>query len=64
VRSVEQVTLRYRGPAGDWTSVWQATREQPLPSAVELSLRVSGEPPLQFVIALPPRGTEPVAVPA
>lgn len=64
VHSVDQAGFRYRGPAGDWSSVWQATPEQPLPTAVELSLRISGKPPLLFVIALPPRGAEPVAVPA
>lgn len=59
-RSIEQVAFRYRGAAGDWSSVWQSTPQEPLPAAVELSLKVRGEPPLLFVVALPPRGSEPV----
>ena len=63
-RSLEQVAFRYRGAAGDWSSVWQATPQEPLPAAVELSLKFRGQPPLLVIVALPPRGVEPVAVPA
>lgn len=59
-RSVEHVAFRYRGAAGDWSSVWQASEAEPLPAAVELSLKLKRQPPLLFVIALPPRGVEPV----
>jgi general secretion pathway protein J len=59
-RSLEQVAFRYRGVAGDWASVWQATAQEPLPTAVELSIKFRGEPPLLMVFALPPRGPEPV----
>lgn len=62
-RSIEQVAFRYRGAAGDWAPVWQATEAEPLPAAVELSLKLERQPPLLFVIALPPRGPEPVAQP-
>lgn len=60
-RSLEQAAFRYRDLAGEWTSVWQSTAEEPLPAVVELSLRLRGQPPLLFVIALPPRGLEQVA---
>ena len=59
-RSVEQAAFRYRGAAGDWASVWQSTTQEPLPAAIELSLQFDGQPPLVFVIALPPRGVEQV----
>lgn len=62
-RSLEQVAFRYRGAAGEWASVWQSTAQEPLPAAVELSIRFRGQPPLLFVIALPPRGQEPVPQP-
>ena len=62
-RSLERIAFRYRGAAGDWSSVWQSTAQEPLPAAVELSLQFPGERPLQFVVALPPRGAEPVTVP-
>lgn len=58
-RFIDQVTFRYRGSAGDWASVWRATAEEPLPAAVEMSIEVRGKPPLLFVVALPPRGSEP-----
>lgn len=63
-RSLESLVFRYRGAAGDWASVWQSTVQEPLPAAVELSLQFRGEPPLLFVIALPPRGAEPLPIPA
>ncbi|MDQ3471987.1 MAG: type II secretion system minor pseudopilin GspJ [Pseudomonadota bacterium] len=56
-RSVGQVAFRYRGAAGDWASVWQATAQEPLPAAVELSVQSEGKPPLLFVVALPPPGS-------
>lgn len=59
-RSVEQVAFRYRSAAGDWASAWQSNPQEPLPAAVELSLQLRGEPPLLFIVALPPRGAEPV----
>lgn len=57
-RSVGQLAFRYRAASGDWASVWQASEQEPLPTAVELSLRLERQPPLLFVIALPPRGAE------
>lgn len=62
-RSVDQVAFRYRGAAGDWASAWQATAQEPLPAAVELSVQMRGKPPLLFVVALPPRGSDPVPSP-
>ncbi|MBA2467016.1 MAG: type II secretion system minor pseudopilin GspJ [Sphingomonas sp.] len=59
-RSLDQVAFRYRNSAGDWAAVWQSTLEEPLPSAVELSLQASGQAPLLMVVALPPRGPEQV----
>jgi general secretion pathway protein J len=59
VRSLEQVAFRYRSLAGDWTSVWQATAEEPLPAAVEMTIKPSGQQPLLMIIGLPPRGAEP-----
>ncbi len=57
LRSLEQVAFRYRGLSGDWTSVWQSSAQEPLPTAVELSVRPSGQAPVVMVIALPPRGS-------
>jgi general secretion pathway protein J len=61
-KQVETAAFRYRSAAGAWSELWQATPEQPLPAAVELTLARSGEAPLLFVIALPPRGVEPPLV--
>lgn len=57
-RALEQAAFRYRNLAGDWAPEWQSTPEEPLPAAVELSLRPRGRPPLLLVFALPPRGPE------
>jgi general secretion pathway protein J len=58
MRSLDQVAFRYRNLAGDWTAVWQSTPQEPLPTAVELSLAAAGQPPIVMVLALPPRGAE------
>ncbi|HUE78646.1 MAG TPA: type II secretion system minor pseudopilin GspJ [Sphingomicrobium sp.] len=63
-RSLDQVAFRYRSLSGDWTSVWQSTPAEPLPAAVELSLQATGQAALRIVVALPPRGSEPVPSPA
>lgn len=62
-RSLDDVAFRYRSAAGDWASAWQPTSQEPLPAAVELWIRPKGQAPLLFVIALPPRGAEPVTQP-
>jgi general secretion pathway protein J len=58
LRQRGRADFRYRNLAGEWTAVWQSTPEEPLPSAVELSLALNGAAPLTMVFALPPRGAE------
>ena len=58
VRDLEQIAFRYRSSTGDWTAAWQSTPQEPLPAAVELMMRPTGQAPLVMVIALPPRGSE------
>jgi general secretion pathway protein J len=58
-KGIRSAAFRYRSRAGEWSAAWQATPEQPLPAAVELTLARAGEAALVFVIALPPRGIEP-----
>ena len=59
LRDSENFALRYRRADGGWAANFSSSPEELLPTAVELTVQVRGQPPLVVVAALPPRGLEP-----
>ena len=64
VRDINSASLRYRMLDGSWSSSFRSSEQQPLPSAVELTLTKAGAPPIVMVVALPASAQPPKPEPA
>lgn len=53
-RPIRSAAFRYRNAAGDWSSIFESSETEPLPAAVELTLKPAAGEPVVMVFALPP----------
>jgi len=54
VRDVHSAAFRYRMLDGSWSSTFTSTKQQRLPTAVELTMVTTAETPVVMVFGLPP----------
>ena len=59
VRDIRSAAFRYRILDGSWSSSFTSTEQQPLPTAVELTMTPSADAPVVMVFALPPGAAAP-----
>lgn len=59
VRDIRSAAFRYRMLDGSWSSSFTSTEQQPLPTAVELTMTFTEGAPIVMVFALPPGAAAP-----
>ena len=63
-RSIANAAFRYRNLDGSWSSLFLSSEQQPLPTAVEVTLTPQGSAPVVMVFALPDTADRSPQVPA